>query len=163
MTERDRLLDMLARVHSGDAWHGPSVMAALDGVDAERAAAHPLPDVHSIWEIALHVTAWRHEVAGRVRGKAPSVPAEGDWPPLPGRDESWWTTTRAALDASHRELMLLVEQLPDEALEQRIGRSRDAGLGVGISMAIMLHGIVQHDAYHAGQMSILAKVTRRSP
>lgn len=161
MTERDRLLDMLARVHSGDAWHGPSVMAALDGVDAERAAAHPLAGVHSIWEIALHVTAWRHEVAARVRGKTPSIPAEGDWP-LPGRDESSWTATKAALDASHRELTLLVEQLPHEALEQRVGRSRDAGLGAGVSMAIMLHGIVQHDAYHAGQMAMLAKATRQS-
>ena len=59
MTERERLLDMMARVHSGDPWHGPPVMASLDGIDAPRASAHPLAGTHSIWEIAQHVIAWR--------------------------------------------------------------------------------------------------------
>ena len=75
MTERERVLDMLARVHSGDPWHGPSVMASLDGIDAVRASAHPLAGTHSIWEIAQHVIAWRREVTARLRGKAPSTPA----------------------------------------------------------------------------------------
>jgi uncharacterized damage-inducible protein DinB len=159
-TERNRLLDMMARIHSGDAWHGPSVMAALDGVDAARASAHPLRDAHSIWEIALHVIGWRREVAARARGKAPSLPEEGDWP-TPGVDEAAWTATKAALDASHHELVTLVSDLPDDALERPVGRLRDAGLGAGVTTAIMLHGIVQHDAYHAGQMALLAKAARR--
>ena len=78
MTERERVLDMLARVHSGDPWHGPSVMASLDGIDAARASAHPLAGTRSIWEIAQHVIAWRREVTARLRGKAPSTPAAGD-------------------------------------------------------------------------------------
>jgi hypothetical protein len=32
-----------------------------------------------------------------------------------------------------------------------------------VSVAIMLHGIVQHDVYPAGQMSILAKALRSAP
>jgi uncharacterized damage-inducible protein DinB len=43
-----------------------------------------------------------------------------------------------------------------------VGQSRDAAVGAGVSVAIMLHGIVQHDAYHAGQMSLLAKALERS-
>lgn len=159
MTERERLLDMIGRLHSGDAWHGPSVMATLEGIDAARASTHPLPGAHGIWEIALHVIAWRREVAARVRGKAPSLPEDGDWP-TPGIDERAWTETKAALDASHRELVALISSLPDAALERPVGRAEDAGVGAGVSVGIMLHGIVQHDAYHAGQMAMLAKALR---
>jgi len=38
-----------------------------------------------------------------------------------------------------------------------VGPSREAGLGTGVSVAVMLHGIIQHDAYHAGQMALLKK------
>ena len=159
MTERERLLDMMARVHSGDPWHGPPVMASLDGIDAPRASAHPLAGTHSIWEIAQHVIAWRREVAARLRGKPPSTPAPGDWP-APGTTEPAWAETKAALDASHRELVAAVADLDESALEHPVGQSRDAAVGAGVSVAIMLHGIVQHDAYHAGQMSMLAKALR---
>jgi uncharacterized damage-inducible protein DinB len=159
MTERERLLDMMARVHFGDPWHGPSVMASLDGIDAVRASAHPLEGTHSIWEIAQHVVAWRREVAARLRGKAPSTPAAGDWP-APGTGEPAWAETKATLEASHRELMGAVADLADAGLEHPVGQSRDAAVGAGVSVAIMLHGIVQHDVYHAGQMSMLAKALR---
>ena len=39
MTDRDRLLEMLDRVHDGDAWHGPSVMSTVRGVAASDAIA----------------------------------------------------------------------------------------------------------------------------
>jgi uncharacterized damage-inducible protein DinB len=159
MTERERLLDMMASVHSGDPWHGPPVMASLDGIDAPRASAHPLKGTHSIWEIAQHVIAWRREVAARLRGKPPSTPAPGDWP-APGTGEPAWAETKAELDASHRELVAAVANLDDAALEHPVGQSRDAAVGAGVSVAIMLHGIVQHDAYHCGQMSMLAKALR---
>ncbi len=159
MTERERLLDMMARVHSGDPWHGPPVMASLDGIDAVHASAHPLAGTHSIWEIAQHVIAWRREVAARLRGKPPSTPSPGDWP-APGTGAPAWAETKAALDASHRELMAAVADLGDAALEHPVGQSRDAAVGAGVSVAILLHGMVQHDAYHAGQMSMLGKALR---
>ena len=159
MTERERVLDMLARVHSGDAWHGPSVMASLEGIDAARASAHPLTNGHSIWEMVLHVIAWRREVAARLRGKEPTTPADGDWPAA-GTGEHAWADTKAALETSHRDLVAAVSALTDGALEQPVGPSRDAAVGAGVSVGIMLHGIVQHDVYHAGQMALLAKALR---
>jgi len=123
MTERERVLDMLARVHSGDPWHGPSVMASLDGIDAVRASARPLPETHSIWEIAQHVIAWRREVAARLRGKPPSTPASGDWP-APGTGGPAWAETKAALDASHRELMAVVADLDDGEMRAHLEAQR---------------------------------------
>lgn len=160
MTERERLLDMLGRVHDGDAWHGPSVMSVITGVNAREAAARPLQDGHSVQEIARHIAAWRHEVTERLGGKAPSMPAEGDWPGSPAADEAEWKKTLAELDRSHAELRRAIEALPDSRWEEMVGDARDVGFGSGVSVALMLHGLVQHDAYHAGQMALLKKGLR---
>jgi uncharacterized damage-inducible protein DinB len=34
---------------------------------------------------------------------------------------------------------------------------RDAETGQGVSHYVLLHGIVQHDVYHAGQIALLKK------
>src|SRR6266853_1935870 len=57
-TEAARIADQLRRAFDGTAWHGPSLMELLDGVDAATAAAKPLAKVHSIWELVLHIAAW---------------------------------------------------------------------------------------------------------
>ncbi len=155
MSERARIVDLLRRVHDGDAWHGPSVMDAVSGVSARQARARPIPAAHSIWETALHMIAWRDEVRERLRGEAPTLPEAGDWPPVPNDDEKW-DEVPTLLDVSHRLLVVAVETLSNADLERTVG-SREAGLGTGVSYAVMLHGLVHHDAYHAGQISMLKK------
>jgi hypothetical protein len=39
MRELDRIAEQLRRAYRGDAWYGPSVRAALNGVDTSVAAA----------------------------------------------------------------------------------------------------------------------------
>src|SRR6202162_4623796 len=49
MNEIDRFVDQMDRAFAGDAWHGPSLESLLDGVSAEDASKHPIPDAPSIW------------------------------------------------------------------------------------------------------------------
>lgn len=58
MTETARLADLITRVIDGDPWHGSTVLALLDGVSHQAAAARSIPGVHSIWELVLHMTGW---------------------------------------------------------------------------------------------------------
>src|SRR6476646_940861 len=101
MTDRERLLEMLDRVHDGDAWHGPSVMSIVRGVAASDAEARPMEHAHTIGEIARHVVGWRDEVRERLPGKTAALPACGDWP---GPSAGGWNATLAELDRSHRQL-----------------------------------------------------------
>ena len=82
-TEVERIRDQFRRAFDGEAWHGPSVLQLLNGITAEQAAAHPIPGAHSIWELVLHVAAWRGAVAARLGGKSPDLPDVGDWPAVP--------------------------------------------------------------------------------
>ena len=54
----------------------------LDGVTHAQAAAKPIAAAHSIWELVLHIAAWKNEVRRRLSGAPAGEPREGDWPSL---------------------------------------------------------------------------------
>jgi uncharacterized damage-inducible protein DinB len=157
MREVDRVADQFERICGGDAWHGPSVRSALEGVDARTAVAHPVPGAHSICEIVLHMTAWVQEVARRLRVGVAQEPEAGDWPSRSASSESEWRTVLVALDAANAELLKAIRAMDDVQLSDVIGEARDPALGSGVTRYVMLHGVVQHHVYHAGQISLLKR------
>jgi uncharacterized damage-inducible protein DinB len=161
MSEIDELISDLERGHAGDPWHGPSRAAVLSDVSAEEAGWCPPGGVHSIWEIVLHMTGWTGEMASRLRGAPPRLPAAGDWPAIPpAATDAEWQHALKALDVAHRELVDALREMNPASLGERMGIARDAPLGTGVSYRTMLRGITQHDAYHTGQIAILRKLFR---
>jgi len=68
ISESALLADQLRRAFEGSAWHGPAVLELLQGMNASEAAAKPLPNAHSIWELLLHVAAWDNAALRRLKG-----------------------------------------------------------------------------------------------
>src|SRR5437762_13216457 len=68
-SEAARIAELLQRAFDGSAWHGPAVLELLEDVDAATAAARPLPRVHSIWELVLHIAVWDDAAVRRLGGK----------------------------------------------------------------------------------------------
>jgi uncharacterized damage-inducible protein DinB len=130
-------------------------MAVLARCTAERAAAHPLPGRHSIWEIVLHLTAWTGEVAQRLGGALAGEPPEGDWPPVNSTSAEAWQRTLARLDVAHRLLVDAVAAQSDAKWTERVGDTRDPAAGTGVSHGVMIVGLATHYAYHAGQIAML--------
>jgi uncharacterized damage-inducible protein DinB len=157
MSEIHRIIDELEREHSGDPWHGSPLQQILDRLDARQAARTPIPGAHSIWEIVVHMTGWKKEVAQRVMGAPAGEPAAGDWPAIGETSDSHWRAALDGLEASHRELIASIKSLPEGKLLEPTNDPRDRPLGTGVSYYVLLHGIVQHDVYHAGQIAILKK------
>jgi uncharacterized damage-inducible protein DinB len=160
MSEIDRIIDELEREHAGDPWHGSPLHAILDDVSAAQAAAKPLADAHSIWELVLHMTGWKNEVRRRVTGASAGEPAEGDWPQPGEQSDAMWRQALARLDAAHKDLVAAIRALPESKLHEPTNDAREPSLGTGVSYYVLLHGIVQHDVYHAGQIAILKKGLR---
>ena len=142
----------------GDLWHGPSLWELLEDVTPEVAGGKPVPNGHSIWEIVLHMTGWRNEVAQRATGQPAGEPAGGDYPDIGDPTAKRWKEALEALDASHVKLVAVAEGMSDDHLLKATNDPRNRPLGTGVSYYVLLHGIVQHDAYHAGQIAILKKV-----
>ena len=149
MREAERIANQLRRAYRGEAWHGPALRELLEGVTAERAAARPLPGAHSIWELVLHVAAWQGVVLRRVGGEDAREPEEGDWSDVAEPDEARWREALARLDESTERLIEAVTGLADSRLEEGIGRA---------TLYAHLHGIIQHNLYHAGQIALLKKI-----
>ena len=155
------LVDQLERAHAGDPWHGPSRASLLADVTADEAWRRPASEAHSIWELVLHMTAWTGEVTRRVQGNKAGEPEMGDWPAVPARpDERAWRAALAALDTAHVALRDTVRGLDAARLTARVGDDRNPSLGTGVTIAQTINGLVQHDAYHSGQIAVVKKLLR---
>ena len=149
--ETARLADQLERAFRGGAWHGPSLSEVLDGVDRQTAATRAVGAAHSIGELAGHVAFWIDAAYRRMQGEAvTNVPPEVDFPAGAAASEEAWRATLAGLDRAHRRLHARLLALDDEQLDGPVAGSDPTVRG-------QLLGILQHNAYHAGQIALLRK------
>jgi len=154
MTEIERISDQFRRAFDGNAWHGPSVMALLEGVTASQAAARPIPSAHSIWQLVSHIAAWERACLRRLNGDPAQLTDEEDWPAVSDISEVAWQKTKDELVATHQQLLDKIGGLDDARLNQPIINDPSTTYS---SVYVTLHGAVQHDLYHAGQIAILKK------
>jgi uncharacterized damage-inducible protein DinB len=153
----DALRQELHQVYDGDPWHGSSITAVLDGINAEVAAMRSIPGAHSIWEIVLHMAAWTREVASRVGGADAKNPPE-DWPaPRFGGGEQAWQLAKDDLAAAQRELEDAVNAIQPKDLLRWVGDQRDPALGTGMPVGTVIRGLIQHHTYHEGQIALLKR------
>jgi uncharacterized damage-inducible protein DinB len=145
------IAEQLRRAFEGDAWHGPALLELLQGVDAAAAAAKPLPDVHSIWELVLHVAVWDGAACRRLAGEKFQPEGTDNFPVVPKPSDAAWRKAVAHVKRTHDVLVKTVAGLPESRLRERVpGKKYD--------FYHMLHGVAQHDLYHAGQIAILKKM-----
>ena len=150
MAEIHRILDQMDRAFSGDAWHGPSLMSVLDGISAEDASKHPIRGAHSIWELVHHIAAWNTISQHRLAGETVEITPERDWPAVWEVSEAAWMRALENLKESRARLRDSIKNLTDEHLQEK-------ATGPDYSRYVVLHGVIQHDLYHAGQIVMLKK------
>jgi len=151
MSEIERITDQLRRAFEGDAWHGPSVREVLEGVTPEMAARKVLPDAHTIWEIILHIMAWENFVGKRLAGEMVKGPTgTDDWSEVHDPSPAAWRRTIDALVEEHHQLIQVISKMSKGKLNETVPET-------DFSYYVLLHGVVQHDLYHAGKIALLKK------
>ena len=152
MSEIDRILDQLERAFEGNAWHGPSVREVLAGVTAEQAHARPLRNGHTIWELVRHIAVWEDVGRRRLEGDRAQIEISSpeDWPPPEDTSEAAWESAKNALERGHQALVETIKQVPESRLNEPVAEGMS-------TVYVTLHGLIQHDLYHAGQIAILKK------
>jgi uncharacterized damage-inducible protein DinB len=158
--EIDRIQEQLQRAYDGDAWYGPPLRTLLADVTPAEAAARPLPGTHTIWEIALHLASWMDAIRRRLETGVAELPAEGDWPPVGPVDEAGWRRALEHLDRREQELRAGMAAVAEERLGDRLPRLHEPPEGPGLSFYGTLHGIVEHNVYHTGQIALLKRALR---
>ncbi len=150
MSEAAFIADQLRRAFSGPAWHGPALLKILKDVDADTAASKPISNAHSIWELVLHIEVWDRAGLVRLTGKTFRPSALANFPPVSEPSEEGWHNAVEIVKRTHDSLLKTVAKLPDARLLDRVP-------GKTYNFHHMLHGIAQHELYHAGQIAILKK------
>ena len=154
MSEINRIIDQFRRAFDGEAWHGPAVLSLLSDVTAVQAAAHPVAGTHSIWELVLHIGTWENACKRRLEGDPAQLTDDEDWMAISQFSEAEWERTKEKLVATHEELLSAIAKVDESRLDRPIieGASFQSS-----SVYVTLHGVVQHDLYHAGQIALLKK------
>lgn len=147
-SESARITDQFRRMYDGPAWHGPALKPVLRDITELQAAARPIPNAHSIWELVVHLAAWLRVARVRLSATENIDPSqEENWPAATGS----WSDALASLEREQRDLEQAILSFPEGRLNEPAPAAEPQ------TFYILLHGAVQHVAYHAGQIALLKK------
>ncbi len=144
----------LEKAWHGDPWHGTNTLGLIQVANPAKVFEKPIPGAHSIAELVLHMTGWTEEAAERLQGRAAQEPDRGDWPDATVYS---WDELVSMFESANKKLISLVNQMNEADLDNPVKDERVPALGTGVSNAELINGIVQHHAYHSGQIALLLK------
>jgi uncharacterized damage-inducible protein DinB len=149
------IAERIVKAATGPVWHGPALAELLADVSAAEAAARPAAGAHTIGELVRHIVFWCADSLARLNAEnALPEPGQGaDWPAAAGLDEQGWRKLVEECTASHRGLAGAVRLLSPDKLAVRVP-------GRKVTFEDMLRGVVEHAAYHGGQIAILRRCIR---
>jgi len=151
METLEQIADQLQRAFDGAAWHGDAVLQILQHITPEQAARRPLPQAHTIWKIVLHIAAWEGVVLKSLRGEPYiMLHEEDDWPLMLNPSAAAWAAAVELLKTTTMQLIEAMRSFQESRLHDMIP-------GQNFTFYVAMHGVVQHNLYHAGQIAILKK------
>ena len=151
--ENDRIIGLFENLYDGHPWIDVTIMATLNKITAQQAASKVLPNCNSIWEIVNHMASWRRNVLQRLQGKIMKTPTDNYVKPIVNTSQEAWIKTLEEFDKTQKDWIRFLEKfnVHDFGLEYATN---------GMTYYEHIHGILQHDAYHLGQIVLLSKLSK---
>ena len=150
MEEAERIAGELRLAFDGDTWTGRSIGSIVRGFSAGAAARRPANGGNSAWQLLRHIGCWIEVARIRFEGTAHSPRAEDDMPVVTETSDEAWAAAWAEVEMRYRALAAAIERAPDSRLNEIVP-------GKPYTHYHLLHGVIQHSLYHAGQMALLAR------
>ena len=120
MSRAKKLAKHVERTVTGPMWHGPALAHVLEGVTHDQAAARPIKNAHTIWELVLHIAAWDNAVLQRLGGVAVELSDAENFPAVTDASETAWRKALADVRRVHEQLVEAVSVLPDSRLDEKV-------------------------------------------
>ena len=149
MGEIDRIARLLNKTFNKGAWYGPTVREVLAQVTPELAHVRA-GKTHSIVELVLHMTAWRKFAASRLSGNNDFQVSEQA--NFPSAKSISWEQAVQDLETSQKNLEEAVSNFEEAKLGDLVPATSHK-----YTYYTLLHGIIHHDIYHAGQIQLLIR------
>ena len=151
----------MEEIQIGKPWIGSTFEGMLNPLNEEAYFERPLADLHSIAEIISHLTLWRSEAVLKIRtGEGSKTDdCEENWLPLDQLKAMGWAKIRSSHDKTLSDLTGLLKDKTDDFLDQQYYDTDFKGL---YTYSWLLNGMIQHDAYHLGQIGLIVKFLKKN-
>jgi uncharacterized damage-inducible protein DinB len=104
------------------------------------------------------MTAWTEEVIDRVNGADAKEPLRGDWPIPKEQSNAEWELMVNDFKKANEKLINTLKKLNLSDWSKMIKDERDLVVRNTITnYAQLVNGLIQHHAYHSGQVALLLK------
>jgi len=146
---------MIEEIYDGNPWHGESICTKLRDVDYKVAMERPIAGVHTIYELVGHMISWRNYVVRKMMGDSAykiELNSEKDWDQKSEHPPSSWDILKENLKKNQKLIMEELATKDTAWLNTRVPGTED------LSFERLMHGIIQHDIYHLGQIGLVKKM-----
>lgn len=151
--EVQSIITTLRETLDGDPWYGRSLYAILDEVDPSSAFINPGEKGHALIELLYHMIAWAQFAQSRLEEdpkREISYYEALDWREIDPVIHTWKNGIEE-FKATNKRIIELLQQKDDAYLASPVsGRKYNVGY--------MLHGLIQHNIYHLGQIAYVKKL-----
>ncbi|OHT45111.1 DinB family protein [Flavobacterium tructae] len=151
MSESKRISNLYQSIYNGDPWLEVNLTKTLENVTAAQAYRKINPNLNTIWEITNHLIQWRRNILNRMQGEAVITPDHNYFVPVLDPSEAAWEQSLQSLAKSQEAWNTFFQDFDDADLAKIYVNN-------GHTYYEHLHGIIQHDVYHLGQIVILKKL-----
>ncbi|NAY90444.1 DinB family protein [Muricauda sp. JGD-17] len=150
------IIYQLEDIQYGKPWIGSTFLNRLKQVDENEYFERPIKDLHSVAEIISHLTLWRSEAILKIRTGEGSCTddCEENWLTNDKLKVVGWKKIKSSYDKTLSDLIELLHSKNDDFLAEQYYDTDFKGL---YTYNWLLNGMIQHDAYHLGQIGIVIK------
>jgi uncharacterized damage-inducible protein DinB len=150
MSESKRISNLYQSIYNGNPWLEVTLAHTIENVSAAQAYRKVNPNLNTIWEIVNHLIQWRRNILKRVQGETVITPDHNYFVPVLDSSEAAWEQSLQNLAKSQELWNAFFEDFDDTDLDKIY-------VSNGHTFYEHIHGIIQHDVYHLGQIVILKK------
>ena len=144
------LAQSLQDLYDGNPWIEVTFAEHLKKISAQQAVQR-INGSNCIWQIVNHIVYWHQRALRYMNNEQPEQ--DGDLPDfyLPeNHGEENWEATRHRLEHSVKQLTDAIRSFPDDQVYELFPGTKQPA-------AYYFHGIVEHAAYHLGQIVLIGK------
>ena len=151
------IITTLQNTLSGEPWYGRPVVAMLEEIDASTSYKKPNDNSHSLADLLYHIITWAEFTLARLEGdskKDDRYFEPFDWRQIDPAVHTWQAGIKKFNQLNRQIIDIL--QTKDDAFLKEIVDYRE------YNFRFLLHGYIQHNIYHIGQVAYLKKLLEGS-
>lgn len=155
------IIQQLKDVQTADLWIDENFEKKLTQVNSTTAFDRPIPQMHSIAELASHLIEWRREVLNRLRGNPQGLEMSdaANWRTNEELKIRGWEMLLSDFQATQQNIITFLEGKDDTFLHTAYLHANPT---LPHDYKYLLTGLIHHDLYHMGQMGITIKFLKEN-